>query len=97
MWAYYEGLDSDSTSNEDDHSDSEPEGETGNSEQKEEPELHLQQGRLSSIQQEGSFRLHGVLAGQKVITLVDTGATHNFIDARLVERRGIKTEEFEGL
>jgi hypothetical protein len=37
------------------------------------------------------------LAGQKVITLLDTGATHNFIDALFVERRGLITEEFEGL
>ena len=37
------------------------------------------------------------LLGQKVITLLDTGATHNFIDARLVERRGIHTENFEGI
>ena len=29
--------------------------------------------------------------------MVDIGATHNFIDARFVERRGIMTEEFEGL
>lgn len=41
--------------------------------------------------------MRGVLAGQKVITLLDTGATHNFIDARLVEKRGIQTEEFEGI
>ena len=29
-------------------------------------------------------------------TLVDGGATHNFIDASLVARRGLCTEEFEG-
>jgi hypothetical protein len=28
-------------------------------------------------------------------TLVDGGATHNFIDASLVARRGLHTEEFE--
>jgi hypothetical protein len=28
--------------------------------------------------------------------LVDSGATHNFIDAALVARRGLRTEEFEG-
>jgi hypothetical protein len=28
--------------------------------------------------------------------LVDDGATHNFIDATLVARRGLRTEEFEG-
>jgi hypothetical protein len=30
-------------------------------------------------------------------TLVDDGETHNFIDASLVARRGLHTEEFEGL
>jgi hypothetical protein len=29
-------------------------------------------------------------------TLVDGGATHNFIDASLVSRTGSRTEEFEG-
>lgn len=29
--------------------------------------------------------------------MLDIGTMHNFIDARLVERRGIQTEEFEGI
>jgi hypothetical protein len=29
--------------------------------------------------------------------LIDGGATHNFIDATLVARRGLHTKEFEGL
>jgi hypothetical protein len=29
-------------------------------------------------------------------TLVDGGATHNFINVSLVSRRGLRTEEFEG-
>ena len=41
--------------------------------------------------------MRGVLASQKIITLLDTGATHNFIDTRLVERHGIQTEKFEGI
>ena len=96
MWAYYEGSNFDSSIHEDDHSDAKPEVEVEAPETKEELELHLQEARLSRIQ-EGSVRLRGVLAGQRVITLVDTGATHNFIEARFVERRGIMTEEFEGL
>ena len=28
--------------------------------------------------------------------LVDSGATHNFLDAQMVERRGIQTATFEG-
>lgn len=52
--------------------------------------------RLSSIQKEGSFRIRGVLAGHRVITLLDTGATHKLIDEGLVARRGIQTKELEG-
>ena len=28
--------------------------------------------------------------------MVDSGATHNFIDAQMVEQRGIQTESFDG-
>lgn len=52
---------------------------------------------MSNMQREGSFRLRGILAGQRVISLLDTGATHNFIDSRLVEKRGIQTQQFEGI
>ena len=41
--------------------------------------------------------MRGVLAGQNIITLLDTSVTHNFIDTRLVERFGIHIEEFEGI
>ena len=34
--------------------------------------------------------------GQRVSVLVDSGATHNFIDSQLVQRRGIHMEDFEG-
>jgi hypothetical protein len=34
--------------------------------------------------------------GQRVTTLVDGGATHNFIDVVLVTRRRIPMEDFEG-
>lgn len=60
-------------------------------------EGRLKEACLSSVQQEGSFRMRGVLAGQQVITLLEIGATHNFIDSRLIERRGIHIEQFERL
>ncbi|KAH9292247.1 hypothetical protein KI387_042564, partial [Taxus chinensis] len=34
--------------------------------------------------------------GQRVMVLIDSGATHNFIDASLVERQGLQTKDFEG-
>jgi hypothetical protein len=37
------------------------------------------------------------MQGKRVTTLVDGGATHNFIDVTLVTRRQIPVEDFEGL
>lgn len=42
------------------------------------------------------FRVRGVLNGQRVIVMLDSGSTHNFIDAALVERHGLQTEKHEG-
>ncbi|XP_059068173.1 uncharacterized protein LOC131858745 [Cryptomeria japonica] len=50
---------------------------------------------LSSYPKFHAFRLKGTLKGKRVTSLVDTGATHNFIDQKLVERRGLQYEEFE--
>ena len=58
---------------------------------------NLKEAYLSSIRKEGAFRIHGLIAGQCIVVLFDTGATHNFIEARLVTRRGMQTEDFEGL
>lgn len=43
-----------------------------------------------------TLRVRGAIQGQHVSVLVDSGATHNFIDAQLVQRRGIPTENFDG-
>lgn len=43
-----------------------------------------------------TFRVRGVLERHKVTVLIDGGASHNFIDATLVDRRRISTEEFDG-
>eukprot|EP00253_Pinus_taeda_P003165 PITA_03165 len=42
------------------------------------------------------LRVRGTVRGQRVSVLVDSGATHNFIDAQMVEWRGIQTESFDG-
>jgi len=51
---------------------------------------------LSGVPRFHTLRLKGVLQGQKITVLVDGGATHNFIDSALVERRKLPTEPFEG-
>jgi hypothetical protein len=51
---------------------------------------------LSGVPRYNTLRLKGLVQGQRMTTLVDGGATHNFIDASLVARRGLHTEEFEG-
>lgn len=51
---------------------------------------------LSGKPRFNSFKLRGVLQGQQLIVLVDSGATHNFIDSTLIAKRGIQTEDFEG-
>jgi hypothetical protein len=51
---------------------------------------------LLGIPRYNTLRLKGLVQGQCMTTLVDGGATHNFIDASLVARRGLHTEEFEG-
>ena len=43
-----------------------------------------------------TLRVRGTIMGQRVSMLIDSGATHNFIDAQLVQMRGIHMEEFEG-
>jgi hypothetical protein len=51
---------------------------------------------LSGVPRYNTLRLKGLVQGQRMTTLVDGGATHNFIDASLVARRGLRTKEFEG-
>jgi hypothetical protein len=43
-----------------------------------------------------TFRMRGVLQGQRVSVLIDGGASHNFIDATLLKKRHIPIVEFEG-
>ena len=42
--------------------------------------------------------MRGVVKGQRIVCLLDTGASHNFISTRMVSRRGLQTvdiSEFE--
>ena len=43
-----------------------------------------------------TLRVQGSILNQRVSILVDSGATQNFIDAQLVQRRAIPTDAFEG-
>jgi hypothetical protein len=51
---------------------------------------------ISGVPKYSTFRMRGVLQGQRVSVLIDGGASHNFIDSTLVKRRHIPTVEFEG-
>jgi hypothetical protein len=51
---------------------------------------------ISGVPKFNTFRMRGVLQGQRVLVLIDGGASHNFIDATLLKRRHIPTVEFEG-
>jgi hypothetical protein len=51
---------------------------------------------LSVVPKYYTLRVGGIVQGKRVTTLVDGGATHNFIDVALVTRRQIPTEDFEG-
>ena len=52
--------------------------------------------RLTGAQKAITFKVRGTIQGQKVISLIDIGATHNFIYAQLVANRGLQTEEHVG-
>ena len=96
MWAYYEDSDSKNSDQQTENKESSEQKEILDDENlkqmstdEEKVEGRLKEARLTSVQQEGSFRMRGVLARQRVITLLDTSATHNFIDSQLDERLGI--------
>jgi len=51
---------------------------------------------LSGVPRYDTIWLKGLIQGQQVISLVDGGATYNFVDASVVARKGLQTEKFEG-
>jgi hypothetical protein len=51
---------------------------------------------LSGVPRYDTLQIRGTIQGQWAITLIDGGATHNFIVTSLVSRHAFQTEEFEG-
>lgn len=51
---------------------------------------------ISNDYEDRPLKLKGFLKGQKIISLVDSGTSHNFIRQNLVTRRKLKAKEFEG-
>ena len=51
---------------------------------------------LSAVPRYHTIRCEGVVLGERASFLVDGGATHNFIDANMVEKRKLPTETFDG-
>jgi hypothetical protein len=50
---------------------------------------------LSGVPMYDTLCIRGIIQGKWAITLIDGGATHNFIDASLVSRWALQTKEFE--
>jgi hypothetical protein len=51
---------------------------------------------INGVPKFNTFRMRGVLQGQKVSVLIDGEASHKFIDSTFLKRRHIPTVEFEG-
>ena len=43
-----------------------------------------------------TIKVEGYIDNNKVLVLIDNGATHNFIDEGFVKEKGFKTKEFQG-
>ncbi|XP_059064922.1 uncharacterized protein LOC131856971 [Cryptomeria japonica] len=52
--------------------------------------------QLSIFKKNESFKVRGMIKGQRIVALIDTGAMHNFIDEVVVAKKGLQTEDFEG-
>jgi hypothetical protein len=51
---------------------------------------------MSGVPKFNTFWIKGVVQGQRATVLIDGGASYNFIDMAMVERRHIPTVDFEG-
>jgi hypothetical protein len=51
---------------------------------------------LSGVPRYYTFWFRGIVQGHRVTTLIDGGATYNFIESTLIAKRQIPTEDFEG-
>lgn len=92
---------------EDEQVDDSKSEESNENEPQEQPQLELDDDKaadqanvtiatLLGVPKYHTFRLKGVLKGQRAIGLVDMGATHNFIDEKLVVKCGLQDEQFSG-
>lgn len=52
--------------------------------------------QLLIIHKNESFRFRGVLGEHYFIALIDTGPTQNFIDERIIAKRGLLIEKVDG-
>ncbi|KAJ9544173.1 hypothetical protein OSB04_023880 [Centaurea solstitialis] len=56
-----------------------------------EVEIHL--NSVVGLTNPKTMKLEGVINEQRVVILIDSGATHNFISTEIVEKKGIKVEK----
>ena len=75
---------------EDSEEEKEVEGQLGKNKKKQPPtEQPPVLATLSSDPACHPFKVKGVVRGQCIICLLDTGASHNFISSQMVSRRGL--------
>ena len=55
----------------------------------EEPEISL--NAITGTPNSKTMRLLGILRGQQVIILIDSGSTHNFVDEHVVKMMGLSS------
>ncbi|XP_057871153.2 uncharacterized protein LOC131077629 isoform X2 [Cryptomeria japonica] len=60
-------------------------------------EEEIPRGTLAASSGVPTFRVRGTLQGHKVTVLINSGATHNFIDADLVSKKGLDVKKLDGV
>lgn len=65
--------------------------------QEQEGDLQISINALTGSVSYRTMRVHGLVKKQKVVILIDTGSTHNFLNQEVVKRAGVETVDTDPL